>query len=613
MTISRWRYMGVMDLSARHRTLHVHWLYLFTVIIFTVTMLSPTTGFSQRMPAYPPSPAISSVWFDMASLVELAPGSDNWPVTWAADDRQYTSWGDGGGFGGSNTVGRVSYGVGVIDGGPRDYRCQNLWGGAGLPKPPYGGKSYGVLALTDTLWLWRGGDASDENIYDFQELYRSTDNGKNWQFSGVRFDRHEFSDTLGVFALTFLQFGMGAAGSRDDYVYMYAPRAFNLVWNAQIPGEIHLLRAPRGRLMDKKSYEWFTGLDGNGTPRWSDAYHRAIPVFHDPVNGVMRTSVTYNPDLGRYILSTQQVSRFRDQDGHIGIYDAAEPWGPWTTVLFANAFELGLVDFTKTVFFNFSNKWTTSGGRKSVLVYTNRDNWATVESEYYVKGEYMKIGHRGASGLSPENTLAAFNRAVELGVDMVELDVHMSSDGEVVVIHDKTVERTTDGTGSVADMKFNQLQKLDAGGGERIPSLDQVLLQIGDKCRVNVELKGAGTAAPVADILRRFVRRHGIAWENFVVSAFDHTLLAELKEIEPRIRRAPLFRKELSDDYIATAHRLGAWSVNLHRETVTGDIVERCHRAGLRVLVYTVNEPDEIVRLKEMGVDGIFCDYPDRL
>ncbi len=583
------------------------------VALLAAWLIMPVVALAQRVPAYPPSRQIGSVWFEMTTLDELAPGSDNWPLTWAADGHQYTSWGDGGGFGGTNVDGRVSFGVGRIEGGARDYRCRNIWGGAGLPQPPFGGKSYGILALGDTLWLWRGGDASDETLYEFRELYRSLDRGVSWQPAGVRFDRREFSDTLGVFALTFLQFGRGYEGARDGYVYVYAPRATSLEWDVHTPGDVMLIRAPRGEIDQKNAYRWFAGADGAGVPRWSEHYNSAVPAFSDPANGVMRTSVAFNAGLGRYILSTLHVSRFREHDGRLGIYDAPEPWGPWTTVLFANAFELGLVDFSKTVFFNFSNKWTSRDGRKSVLVYTNRDNWATVESEFYMRGECLKVGHRGASGIFAGNTLAAFAGALEQGADMVELDVHLSLDSQLVVIHDNTVDRTTGGTGEVGAMTLAGLQKLDAGGGEKIPSLGEVLLLLGSRCGVNVELKGPGTAAPVAGLLSRFVRGKGIPWDNFLVSSFDHARLAELKEIEPRIRRAPLFGEDLPEDFIAIAHGLGAWSVNLNKQSVTADLVDRCHREGLRVHVYTVNNPDEIARLKELGVDGIIGDYPDRL
>lgn len=236
-----------------------------------------------------------------------------------------------------------------------------------------------------------------------------------------------------------------------------------------------------------------------------------------------------------------------------------------------------------------------------------------MESEFYMRGASLKVGHQGASGIFAGNTLAAFAGALEQGADMVELDVHLSSDGQLVVIHDNSVDRTTDGTGKVAEMTLAELQKLDAGGGEKIPSLGEVLLLLGARCSVNVELKGPGTAAPVAGLLGRFAEGKGIPWDNFLVSSFDHVRLAELKEIEPRIRRAPLFGRDLPEDFIASAHALGAWSVNLSKQSITADLVARCHREGLRVHVYTVNDPLEIARLKEWGIDGIIGDYPDRL
>ena len=241
------------------------------------------------------------------------------------------------------------------------------------------------------------------------------------------------------------------------------------------------------------------------------------------------------------------------------------------------------------------------------------DNGGALKGACKVNGHVLKIAHRGASGYCPENTLAAFRRAVELGADMIELDVHLTGDWKVAVIHDATVDRTTGDSGRVSEMTLERIQKLDAGNGERIPSLDQVLKQVGSRCCVNVELKGQGAAAPVAEILDRFVRGTGVPWENFVVSSFDHAQLAALRKIEPRLRLAPLFEKELPEDFVRIAHGLSAWSVNLNSESVTPEIVERCHREGILVLVYTVNEAGEIAKMKRMGVDGIIGNYPDRL
>jgi glycerophosphoryl diester phosphodiesterase len=226
---------------------------------------------------------------------------------------------------------------------------------------------------------------------------------------------------------------------------------------------------------------------------------------------------------------------------------------------------------------------------------------------------YLKIAHRGASGLYPENTLSAFSAAVEQAADMVELDVHLSADSQLVVIHDETVDRTTNGSGEVASLTLPELSRLDAGGGEKIPALSEVLLLTGRKCGVNIELKSPGTAAPVDKIIRQFVRDGIISLDGILVSSFDHAQLAEIKRIEPSICIAPLFGDDLPENFLDTARSLRAWSVNLNRQSITADLVKNCHKEGVRVLVYTVNDPEEIARLKSYGADGIIGNYPDRL
>lgn len=231
----------------------------------------------------------------------------------------------------------------------------------------------------------------------------------------------------------------------------------------------------------------------------------------------------------------------------------------------------------------------------------------------FLSGGCLKIAHRGASGLYPENTLAAFSAAVDQAADAVELDVLLSADSQLVVIHDETVDRTTDGSGEVASLTLPELSRLDAGAGGKIPALSEVLLLTGRKCGVNIEMKGPGTAAPVAEIVRRFVRDGIISLDGILVSSFDHAQLADLKRIEPSIKTAPLFGDDLPENFLDTARDLQAWSVNLNKSTVTAELVARCHKEGLRVLVWTVDEPEEIARLKSLGVDGIIGDYPDRL
>ncbi|MCE5270948.1 glycerophosphodiester phosphodiesterase [bacterium] len=225
----------------------------------------------------------------------------------------------------------------------------------------------------------------------------------------------------------------------------------------------------------------------------------------------------------------------------------------------------------------------------------------------------MKIAHRGASGAYPENTLAAFAAAVEQGADMVELDVHLSADSQLVVIHDETVDRTTGGSGAVGALTVAQMAALDAGGGQKIPTLAEVFALVRGRCNVNVELKGPGTAGPAAALIRLEVLGHAVPVDRFVVSSFDLDQLEQIKVIAPEIRRAPLYGDKLPEDYLAVAHALGAWSVNLNKGVITAGLVKRCHKQGFRVLVWTVDEPEEIARLKALGVDGIIGDYPDRL
>lgn len=338
---------------------------------------------------HPRSQLVSEIRFDHSTSRRRAPGSDIWVVTWADDGHQYTSWGDGGGFGGTNHDGRVSLGFGRIRGGPRNYETTNLWGGKNAPtEATMKGKCWGLLDVDGTIWAWRGAGGYEGSEFEYQELYRTTDHFESLEPAGVRFDAKDYpaDSESRMYAPTFCQFGKGYAGARDDYVYIYAPENHQDIWEVQRPGEISLMRVPKAQLANEDAYAYFAGLDQEDAPRWSDAIGDREPVFRDAVNGVMRTSVSYNPGLKRYFLITQQVSRFKKKNGHIGIYEAPQPWGPWRTVLFENCWETGLHEGYKTVFWNFSNKWLGPEGRHFVLIYTGPgpDNFGTIEGELAV-------------------------------------------------------------------------------------------------------------------------------------------------------------------------------------------------------------------------------------
>ena len=181
-----------------------------------------------------------------------------------------------------------------------------------------------------------------------------------------------------------------------------------------------------------------------------------------------------------------------------------------------------------------------------------------------------------------------------------------------MVIHDGTVDRTTNGTGPVMEKTFAQLRSFDAGRGEKIPTLEEIFEAVNHRAIINVELKGPRTAAPVAALIEDCVRERGWRYEDFLVSSFDHAQLQETKLLRPEICLGALFEEPLPD-LVARAARLGAWSLNVSRELATPELVGEAHRRGLKVFVFTVNRRSEMAHLSALGVDGIFTDYPDRV
>jgi len=222
--------------------------------------------------------------------------------------------------------------------------------------------------------------------------------------------------------------------------------------------------------------------------------------------------------------------------------------------------------------------------------------------------DFLLFAHRGASAERPENTLPAFARAIELGADGIELDVHCCEDA-LVVIHDDSLERTTSGRGSVADSSLEIVRSADAGDGAAVPLLTEVLDALeGTSMLLNVELKGAATAVPAIALLRD----RGVAPEGILLSAFDHNELVRAQANAPEFPRGALFGR-LPSDPVARARAVGATTANFALRTVTRSLVEDCRAAGLAVLFYPVNATDDAEALREMGVRGIFTDDPARM
>jgi glycerophosphoryl diester phosphodiesterase len=221
------------------------------------------------------------------------------------------------------------------------------------------------------------------------------------------------------------------------------------------------------------------------------------------------------------------------------------------------------------------------------------------------------FGHRGACGHAPENTVLSVRKALELGADGVEVDVQFA-DGQLVVIHDDTLDRTTNGHGRLVKKSFAYLRSLDAGSGERIPTLAEIFDAVNRRAVINVELKGAHTAAPVAALIAEYVNRRGWSYDDFLVSSFDHTRIREAKQCCPEIRIGALIMKT-PRGLAKFAEVLGAWSLHASRRCVTPKLVADAHRRGLKVFVFTINEPGEIALMKTLGVDGVFSDFPERV
>ena len=221
---------------------------------------------------------------------------------------------------------------------------------------------------------------------------------------------------------------------------------------------------------------------------------------------------------------------------------------------------------------------------------------------------FLCIGHRGARGHEPENTLRSVRRALELGAHGVEIDVRFV-DGELVIIHDATLDRTTNGHGDISRKSFAELRALDAGQGERIPTLREVFETVDRRAFINIELKGRRTAGPVGALIAEFVERRGWRYEDFVVSSFYRTELRAVSD--SRIPIALLLTRP-SRLYALSAWSVRAGALNPALRFVTQRFVEDAHRRGLKVFVYTVNEPADIARMREWGVDGVFTDFPER-
>ena len=224
----------------------------------------------------------------------------------------------------------------------------------------------------------------------------------------------------------------------------------------------------------------------------------------------------------------------------------------------------------------------------------------------------LVVGHRGARGHVAENTVASVKKALALGVDGIEIDVFVCASGELVVFHDKTLEKLTDATGYIETLSLDSIRKITVLGQAPIPILEEVLDVVQSKAFLNIELKGAGTAKPTYALLKKYFDAGKFSPSKIFISSFDWN---ELDLFYKETKAVPIAVLTEDDplDAIPVALRLNAFAINPNHKSLTEKNVEKIHAQGLKIYPWTINEPADIARMKTLGVDAIITDYPERV
>ncbi len=318
---------------------------------------------------YPPSQAVTGLtWAPKGTILRKAPGSDNWPLTWADDGHQYTAYGDGRGFE-PFAPKKLGLGIARVEGGPADFRGVNVPSPTGeqVGDGPRSKKASGMLCVGGVLYLWarNAGNA---------QLAWSGDHGRTWRWAGWKF-------TAGFGCPTFLNFGRDYAGARDGWAYVYSPDADGAYRPAD---RMVLARVPKGRITERAAYEFFTGLDRR-RPLWSKEVGDRGAVFAYK-GRCYRSGVTYDAGLRRYLWAQvipgtegrKPDTRF---EGGLAVYDAPEPWGPWTTVYFTEKWDVGPGESA-----SFPAKWISADGKTVHLLFSGDDSFAVRRGALRVAG-----------------------------------------------------------------------------------------------------------------------------------------------------------------------------------------------------------------------------------
>ncbi len=224
----------------------------------------------------------------------------------------------------------------------------------------------------------------------------------------------------------------------------------------------------------------------------------------------------------------------------------------------------------------------------------------------------LKFGHRGAKGHVTENTLESIQKALDLVVDGIEIDVHVCKTGELVVFHDFTLDRITDGTGEIGKFSLSELKQLKVENLYSIPTLTEVLDLIDNKIFINIELKGEHTANPTCAVIKDYVDNKNWTMDHFIVSSFQEKELLDVFSCNPNIALGVLTKASVNQA-VALAKRINAKAIHPNLALLSKDNVKQTQDQGYKVNVWTVNTKQAIARMKSYNVDAIISDFPDRL
>jgi CubicO group peptidase (beta-lactamase class C family) len=318
------------------------------------TITAPDAVQSEHLP-YPRSPVISGIeWAPAATILRQAKGSDNFPLAWGDDDHLYTAYGDGYGFE-PMVKEKLSLGFARISGSPPNVSGVNIRSPTGEQKGDgeRGRKASGMLMVDGILYMWARNAGNSQ-------LAWSPDRGRTWTWSDWKF-------TTSFGSPTFLNFGRNYAGARDNYVYVYSHDSDSAY---TVADRMVLARVPRDRIKDQQSYDYFEKLDGAGRPVWTKDVRQRGGVFENR-GRCYRSGISFNPALGRYLWSQIGPNRDSRFAGGFAVYDAPEPWGPWTTVYVTDAWDVGPGETS-----SFPPKWMSADGKTLHLVFSGDDSFS---------------------------------------------------------------------------------------------------------------------------------------------------------------------------------------------------------------------------------------------